>query len=53
VSGKGLTAKAAELAVRLSEEKYCSVAATVRATAEITTEIIVVPLDVPDLIPVA
>jgi len=39
--GKGLTADAAELAVRLSEEKYCSVAATVRATAEISTEIVI------------
>lgn len=53
VSGKGLTEEAAELAVRLSEEKYCSVAATIRATAEITTEIVVIPLEVPDLIPVA
>ena len=53
VSGKGLTDEAAELAVRLSEEKYCSVAATIRATAEITTEIVIVPLDVPELIPVA
>ena len=53
VSGKGLTEEAAELAVRLSEEKYCSVAATIRATAEITTEIVIVPLNVPELIPVA
>jgi len=53
VSGKGLTEEAAELAVRLSEEKYCSVAATIRATAEITTEIVIVPLDVPELSPVA
>jgi len=27
-----------EQAIQLSEEKYCSVAATVRATAQITTE---------------
>lgn len=53
VSGKGLTEQAAEMAVRLSEEKYCSVAATVRATAEITTEIVVVPLEEPDLIAIA
>lgn len=53
VSGKGLTDEAAELAVRLSEEKYCSVAATIRATAVITTEIVVEPLEEPDLIPVA
>jgi putative redox protein len=38
VSGQGLTDKAVEQAIQLSEEKYCSVAATVRATAEITTE---------------
>jgi putative redox protein len=38
VGGKDLTAKAVEQAIQLSEEKYCSVAATVRATAEITTE---------------
>lgn len=35
-TGKGLTEKAVEQAIQLSEEKYCSVAATVRATAEIT-----------------
>jgi putative redox protein len=38
VGGKDLTEKAVEQAIQLSEEKYCSVAATVRATAEITTE---------------
>lgn len=38
LSGRGLTVKAVEQAIQLSEEKYCSVAATVRATAEITTE---------------
>lgn len=38
VAGKGLTAKAVEQAIQLSEEKYCSVAATIRATAEITTD---------------
>lgn len=37
VSGSNLTEKAVEQAIQLSEEKYCSVAATVRATAEITT----------------
>jgi putative redox protein len=41
VAGKGLTEKAVEQAIQLSEEKYCSVAATVRATAEITTEFII------------
>ncbi|CAG0934155.1 Protein YhfA [Thermoflexales bacterium] len=38
LSGPGLTAKAVAQAIQLAEEKYCSVAATVRATAEITTE---------------
>ena len=38
LSGQDLTEKAVEQAIQLSEEKYCSVAATVRATAEITTE---------------
>jgi putative redox protein len=38
VSGKALTERAVAQAIELSEEKYCSVAATVRATAEITTE---------------
>jgi putative redox protein len=37
VSGKNLTEKAVEQAIQLSEEKYCSVAATIRATAEIVT----------------
>ncbi len=35
--GKNLTEKAVSQAIELSEEKYCSVAATIRATAEITT----------------
>jgi len=38
ISGKNLTEKAVEQAIQLSEEKYCSVAATIRATAEIITE---------------
>jgi putative redox protein len=38
VGGKGLTEKAVAQAIQLSEEKYCSVTATVRATAEISTE---------------
>ena len=38
VAGKGLTEKAVAQAIQLSEEKYCSVAATIRATAEITTD---------------
>ncbi|MBE0685564.1 MAG: OsmC family protein [Anaerolineaceae bacterium] len=35
--GAELTDKAVEQAIQLSEEKYCSVSATVRATAEIST----------------
>ncbi len=38
IGGRNLTEKAIAQAIQLSEEKYCSVAATVRATAEITTE---------------
>ncbi|MFN8595849.1 MAG: OsmC family protein [Anaerolineae bacterium] len=38
MSGRGLTEKAVEQAIQLSEEKYCSVAATIRGVAEITTE---------------
>jgi putative redox protein len=34
--GQGLTDKAVEQAIALSEEKYCSVAATVRGVVEIT-----------------
>ncbi|MCS6963247.1 OsmC family protein [Thermoflexus sp.] len=36
VRGRGLSPKAVEDAIRLSEEKYCSVSATVRGVAEIT-----------------
>ena len=43
VSGKDLTEKAISQAVALSQEKYCSVAATVRGVAEISTEIEIVP----------
>lgn len=35
--GMGLTAKNLEQAIHLSEENYCSVAATLRGVAEITT----------------
>jgi putative redox protein len=38
IGGRDLTEKAVQQAIQLSEEKYCSVAATVRATAKITTE---------------
>jgi putative redox protein len=37
LGGKGLTGKAVEQAIQLSEEKYCSVASTLRGVAEITT----------------
>jgi putative redox protein len=36
LKGKGLNEKAVEQAISLSEEKYCSVAATLRGEAEIT-----------------
>ena len=38
LSGDALTPKAVEQAIHLSQEKYCSVAATVRGVAQITTE---------------
>lgn len=34
--GSGLTAKAVEQAILLSEEKYCSVASTIRGVAELS-----------------
>ena len=43
VKGKGLTEKAVAQAIQLSEEKYCSVAATVRATAPVTTGFEILP----------
>jgi putative redox protein len=36
LAGRNLTEKAVEQAIQLSEEKYCSVAATIRPTAEVT-----------------
>ena len=38
ISGKDLTEKAVTQAIDLSQEKFCSVAATVRGVSEITTE---------------
>ena len=35
--GTGLTDKAVKQAIQISEEKYCSVSATIRGVAEITT----------------
>ena len=40
--GKGLREKAVQDAIALSEEKYCSVAATVRGVAEIANEYTIV-----------
>jgi putative redox protein len=37
IQGAELTDKAVEQAIQLSEEKYCSVSATLKPTAEITT----------------
>lgn len=37
VRGKGLAEKAIEQAIELAEQKYCSVSATVRGVAEVTT----------------
>jgi putative redox protein len=42
LSGKNLKEKAVEQAIRLSQNKYCSVSATVRGIAEITTEYAIV-----------
>ncbi len=38
LGGQGLTDKAVSQAIELSHEKYCSVAATVRGVAKITTD---------------
>lgn len=38
VYGRNVSAQAVERSIELSETKYCSVAATVRPTAEITTD---------------
>jgi putative redox protein len=38
LKGERLTEKAVARAIKLSEEKYCSVSATVRGVAEITTD---------------
>lgn len=45
LKGKGLSAKSVEQAIHLSEEKYCSVAATIRGTAAISVEFEVLPED--------
>jgi putative redox protein len=38
LGGLNLTSKAVEQAIGLSQEKYCSVSATIRGVAKITTE---------------
>lgn len=43
LKGKGLTEKAVEQAIQLSEDKYCSVAATIRAVVQITNEFEIQP----------
>jgi putative redox protein len=43
LQGEGLQTTAVEQAIRLAMEKYCSVAATIRATAEITTSFEIQP----------
>ena len=45
VGGEGLTDKAVAQAINLSQEKYCSVSATVRGVAQITTEYEIVAPD--------
>lgn len=47
VHGRSVSAKAVADAIELSDTKYCSVAATVRPTAEITTSYEVVDLSEP------
>ena len=50
VRGRGVSREAVERAIELSDQKYCSVAATLRGTAEIVTsyEIIEDTTSVPD-----
>lgn len=45
VRGKGLKEKAVQDAIELSEERYCSVAATVRGVAEIDYEYTIIEED--------
>ena len=45
LGGEGLTDKAVAQAINLSQEKYCSVSATVRGVAQITTEYEIVAPD--------
>jgi putative redox protein len=45
VRGKGLREKAVRDAIKLSEQKYCSISATVRGVAEITQDYTIVEED--------
>lgn len=45
VYGRDVSAQFVEQAIKLSDEKYCSVAATVRPTAEITTSFEVIQVE--------
>jgi putative redox protein len=45
VEGRGLSEKAIQDAIRLSNEKYCSVAATLRGTVEITHDYEIIQQD--------
>jgi putative redox protein len=57
VRGQDVAEAAVERAISLSEEKYCSVAATLRGVAEITTSFTIVedrsPIDAPERVAVA
>ena len=44
VYGRNVSAQAVESAIKLSDEKYCSVAATIRPTAVITTSYEIIEL---------
>ena len=46
LSGVNLTEKAVRQAISLSEEKYCSVAATVKSTAQIITDFEILIADI-------
>ncbi len=46
VSGRGISEQAVAQAIELSDTKYCSVAATVRPTAEITTSYEIVEMKI-------
>lgn len=45
LSGQGITEKAVAQAIELSEQKYCSVTATVRGVAQVTTEFEILHLE--------